>query len=179
MRKPRSDSKLMTLPEEQQAKLSELLLAGTPLYRVKEWCLKELSIETSLAALSNYWHTCVSAHMLARRTRAAGLADDLATAAQKSSRFDEAALEAIRQKAFELAVAPNAEPGDVKSLFMLVLKSRDQDLQAKGVDIQLRRLEMLEHNAAAAKASLNQVLTEKGGLSPETLAKIEEAAKLL
>ena len=50
---------------------------------------------------------------------------------------------------------------------------------AKGVlDVAERRVKLLEDRAAEAKAKLTAVAT-KGGLTPETLKQIEEAASLL
>jgi hypothetical protein len=54
-----------------------------------------------------------------------------------------------------------------------LLKQRERDLEIK-----LRRLELLERNSAEAKAQLASMVSG-GGLSPETIAQIEEAAKLL
>ena len=52
--------------------------------------------------------------------------------------------------------------------------------QGKDLDrgIAYRRVKILEENAAKAKAAL-EGLKSKGGLTPETLARIEEAARLL
>jgi hypothetical protein len=61
---------------------------------------------------------------------------------------------------------------------MLVLKARDQELQERDVDIKMRRLELLEKNAAQAKDQLSAIAS-KGGITPETREQIEEALGLL
>jgi hypothetical protein len=103
----------------------------------------------------------------------------MADAEQKMpGKFDEATLDAIRQAAFNLAIHPGANPGDVKQLFTLLLKARDQELKTKDVEIKMRRLEMLEKNAAAVKEQLTAAAS-KGGLDQSTVEQIERALKLL
>jgi hypothetical protein len=60
------------------------------------------------------------------------------------------------------------------------LKLKERALNQKDQDLALaeRRVEMLEANATQAKAALEGIKS-KGGLTPETLRQIEEAAKLL
>jgi hypothetical protein len=59
-------------------------------------------------------------------------------------------------------------------------RQKDVSLKQKDRDLQLaeRRVLLLEENAAKAKQTLEAV-KKSGGLSPEALAQIEEAAKLL
>ena len=56
----------------------------------------------------------------------------------------------------------------------------EEKLKRKDAEIALavRRMNLLEENAAKAKQALEAV-KKQGGLSPETLAQIEEAARLL
>jgi len=179
--KPRSDSKLMNLPEEKIAQLSEWLLSGIPYHQVKKMVKEQFSLDTSLASLSAFYQSVCAQELIARRQRAVTTADEIAKEAQtKPGQFDAATIDALKQKAFELSVNPGADPRDVKSLFMLVLRARDQDLQEKDVEIKLRRLALLEANAARAKEVLTAAVNgAKGGIAPETLDTIEEALKLL
>lgn len=59
-------------------------------------------------------------------------------------------------------------------------RQKDAQIAQKNQDLKLaeRRVALLEGNAAAAKQQLEAVKKD-GGLTPETLRKIEEAAKLL
>ena len=167
------------MPEEQQAQLVEWLLSGMPYHRAKQLVEKEYGVNTSLAALSAFWDEACASALIARRQQAVTTADEIAAEAKKKpGQFDAATIDAIKNKAFELSINPTAKAKDVKSLFMLLLKSRDQELKSKDIDIKLRRLDMLEQNAAQAKETLSAVAA-KGGLSPETVKEIEEAAKLL
>lgn len=156
MRKPRSDSKLMSLPEEQQAELAEWLLSAVPYHKAKDLVQKEFHVTTSLAALSAFWDEVCTPALLARRQQAVTTADEIAEEARiKPGNFDLATIDAIKQKAFELAVSPMANPRDVKSLFMLITKNRDQEL--KSIQIQLER-DRFEFNAAKAALAKLQAL---------------------
>lgn len=178
MRKTRSDAKLLNLPEEQQSQLAEWLINGTPYHAAIALCEREFGVRTSAGALSSFWQeVCVPA-LLRRRSQAATTAETLAEqAAQRPGMFDPATIDAIRQRAFDLAINPASKPDDVAALFSLLLKARDQDLKGRAVTVAERRLEMLEQQAAAVRNAVNEART--GGLTPESLRKIEEAAKLL
>jgi hypothetical protein len=178
MKKPKG--KLFTeLDEARQAQLADWLLSGVPYHQAQVLVQKEWGLHTTLSALSGFWAEVCGPAMLARRSRAVGLANDLGAEAEaRPGQFDRATVDAIKQKAFELAVSPQASPGDVKALFSLVLEAKDQELKAKDIDIKLRRLELLERQSAEAKAKLTEVKA-KGGLTQETLKAIEEAAGLL
>lgn len=156
MKKTRSDAKLMNLPEEQQAQIVEWLLGGIPYRQARELIEKEFSIKTSFAALSSFWDNVCTPALLARRQRAVTTADEMASAAQKMpGKFDAATLDAIRQAAFNLAIQPQSSPGDVKKLFTLLLKARDQELKNKDIEIKLRRLELVEKQVNNARSALN------------------------
>jgi len=179
MKKTRSDSKLMNLPEDQQAQIVEWLLGGLSYRVVREMIEKEFSLQTSFAALSGFWDQVCTPALLARRRRAVTTADEMADEAQKKpGAFDAATLDAIRQHAFNLAIQPGANPGDVKKLFTLLLQARDQELKNKDIEIKLRRLDLLERNAAEAREKLTAT-AKKGGLDKGTIEEIEQALKLL
>lgn len=147
----------MNLPEEKQAQIADWLLSGLPYHQVKQLIDTELKITTSFGALSAFWADVCTPALLARRRRAVTTADEIADeASQKPGKFDEATIEALRQKAFELSVSPRADPRDVKSLFMLVLKARDQDLQERQVDVAERRVALLEQKISEARQALDQ-----------------------
>ena len=152
MKKPRSDSKLMSLPEEQQQQLIDWMLSNMPYHTVKKMCLQKFKVTTSLAALSHFWESECSVAFLARRKRAVTTAEEIAEDAQRTpGRFDAATLQALKQKAFELSISPQADPRDVKSLFMLVLKARDQELSSAELNLAREKFEFDAAKAALAK----------------------------
>lgn len=164
------------LSEVAQAQLSEWMLSGLPYHTILPMVQKEFGITTSLAALSGFYSSYCSAALIARRQRAVSTADAVAEeAAASPGRWDAATIDALKQQAFELAIQPGVNPREVKSLFSLVLKAKDQDLAERQLE---QRIREYEEKAAAAKAVLDGV-TSKGGLTAETLQKIEEAARML
>lgn len=128
---------MLNLPEEQQAALAEWLLGGMPYHRARECVAKEFGVITSLAALSHFYgEVCVPA-LVTRRAQAVSTADEVAKAAEaEPGRFDAATVDAIKQKAFELAISPLSAPKDVKALFMLLQKARDQEFAARKLEIE-------------------------------------------
>ena len=163
MNKPSPKAKLLNMPEEHQAQLAEWLLNGMPYHVAKVEVEKNFGVTASLGAFSGFWQACCSSALIARRSRAVNLSTEVAQEASKHpGQFDKATLDAISQKAFELAVAPGANPKDVKALFMLVLKSNEQGLKQKELDLARRRVELLERTEASTKS----VITDTT-LSPE------------
>jgi hypothetical protein len=74
--------------------------------------------------------------------------------------------------------AETIEDGNVKAYVELV----KLQLQARSLEINARKLKLLEDSAKEAKARLTALTTaakSNGGLTPETLKQIEEAAGLL
>jgi hypothetical protein len=181
MRKPRSDSKLDALDVDQQRQLCEWLLTpGLSYERIKKLVLEEFNTSTTAGSLSAFYQSYVAAYLIQRRALQVGVAKEVGAELRATpGEFSEATIDALEQKAFELANNPMVDPKSVSTVFSLLLKARDQSLKQKDIDIKLRRLELLEKNATAAKEKLNTVIASKGGLTAETLQTIEQAAKLL
>lgn len=154
-RKPRADSKLLNLPEEQQAKLVDWLLGGMPYHTARELVAKEFGVTVGIASFTGFWQEVCTPHLLRKRSVARETADEMAEeAAARPARFDAATIEAIRQKAFEISLNPLSNPDDVKALFSLVLKKEDQDLKREQVDVAKRRVAVLERREEKAKEVL-------------------------
>ncbi len=166
MRKTRSDAVLMNLPEESQAKLAGWLMSGMPYHEAKVLAEKEFGITLkSLDSFRTFWQQVCQPAILARRRRAVSTADERAAEAKKNpGQFDVATMDAIRQRAYELAESPEANPKDVKAILMLLLKARDQDLTE-------RRIVVLEKKAQQADAA-------KGLLENKALTEEERAARM-
>ena len=179
MKKTRSDSKLKNLPEDQYQSLVDWLLAGNPYRVVKKRLKEEFNVATSDASLSDFWNECCSAALIARREKAVTLADEVAEeAAARPGQFDQATIDALKQKAFELAVNPNADPRDVKGLFMLVLKARDQAINEREIELAEQKFRDLQAKNAEATEKIKKAISKKG-ISKGTIKSIEEALNLL
>src|SRR5436190_21883804 len=104
MTKPRSDSKLDNLPEEQKEALAEWLLSGMAYHVAKPLVKKDFGVDTSSRALSEFYAEYCSAALIQRRRRAVTTAEEMAKEAQgQPGRFDTATIEALKQKAFALS----------------------------------------------------------------------------
>ena len=174
MKKPRSDSKLEALDLDQKRELCEWLLTPNLSYKViVKQVFEEFNVSTSAASLSSFYQAYCGEYLKEQRRKAVCLAEEIGEEiAGAPGMWDAVTIDSLKQTAFRLASNPQVNPKEVKAVFSLVLKARDQDLQ-------LRRVEMLEHAASEAKEKLTALVTSKGGLTPETLKQIEEAAALL
>ena len=181
MKKTRSDAKLLNLPEEQQAQLAEWLLNGMPYHAAQAAVEKQFGLQVSIASFTGFWNEVCQPALLARRARAVKTSDTIAAEVDKNpGSFDKATLDAIKQKVLELSIDPRADSKDVASLFSLLLHARNLDQNDEKLSIANRRVNLLEAAAREAKEKLTKALTQaKGGLTPEGLAQIQEAAALL
>lgn len=145
------------LDEQQQAQLAEWLLSGMPYHKARELVADQFGVRVSLGAFSGFWDRVCSSALIARRRRAVSAADTIRQEAEaRPGAFDVATLQAIQTKALELSINPACDPAELATLFKLILKARDQDLEE-------RRVQLLEARAAQAdeaqKAIKNEALT--------------------
>ena len=162
MRKP--TSKLQTeLSEEQQAQLADWLLSGVPYHQAQGMVQKDFGLSVSLSCFSAFWQEVCAPALLRRRSRAKDTAECIAEEAKaQPGRFDAATIDALQQRAFELAISPGADPDAVKSIFSLVLKANDQRLKERNLELIERKVKLLESKEAQTKETL-----QDAGLTPE------------
>jgi hypothetical protein len=172
-RKTRADAKLKTLPESRQTQLAAWLRVH-PQKKVRELVKTEWGLDTSGAALTHFyswWHGRRRLEETASFVE--GLKRDLASL--PGLQLSERQVSEAGQLVFEALALKQGDP----RLFMGLRRLR---LSADAQQIDLKRLEQTirayEEKQAAAKAALETV-TAKGGLTPETLAKVQEALSLL
>lgn len=177
--KPKSNAKLLNLPEEQQARLAEWLLSGVPYHRAQVMVAKEFGVTVSLGAFSRFWDQVCAAEHLRQRSRAVQMANEVAEVAVKQpGRFDAATVDALKQKAFEMAVSPSADPEDVRSVMMLVLKARDQDLDERKLNLDLQKFKR-ETCEMFLKWAADQRAKEIAGGQGSNADKIEQLGQLM
>src|ERR1043166_6474655 len=141
MRKPRSDSKLLNLPEEQQAQLAEWLLQGMPYHKVRELVAKDFKIDTSLGALSDFYQQVCSVHLLKRRQDAVRVANLIGDEAERSKNIDAGIIAALKQKAFEVLGNPQAGAEEIMFIIGQFLKLRDQDIKTEQVALSRKKFQ--------------------------------------
>lgn len=168
---------------DQQRQLCEWLLTpGLSYDKIKKLVFEEFNVSTTGGSLSAFYQSYVAAYLLERRALAVGVAKEVGEDLKKRpGEFSQVTIDALEQKAFELANNPIVDSKSIKAVFALLLKARDQELKGKDIEIKLRRLDLLEQNSKSAKEKLDGIKTSPHarGLSVETLKTIEEAAKLL
>ena len=176
MKEPRADAKIKTLPEETQAGLYRLFSAeggraAMTLEEVRGVLASQHGLSVSLASLSEWrsWYG-MRARMEAAKARAEQARLELLSSNPDMSP------EKLEQAAQMVFTAEVLEQGDVKGYVALrSLRLKEMEVEHAG-----RKLRLLEERASQAKASLEQAATAaKGGLTEETLKRIEEAANLL
>jgi len=141
MRKPRTDSTLDYLPPEQAEQLMEWILGRVPYRSIVEAMREKFQVETSIGAISKYWGKWGAEHWKARRQDALAMARDVvADAAANPGQFSAAALEAIEQKVFALALDPESSAREVKGLAQILMKRNDQEIRKRDQELARERL---------------------------------------
>ena len=162
-KKPRSDSKLDSLPEQQLLELRDGLLSGWKLEDAKSWLIVECGVSSALSAVSGFYKRhCVP--VIRDRRQLAALKAEAITEGVGLTDWDGASIERLRQTVFEFMSDPNADIEATERLFKLLLKSRDQEVDR-------RKLVLLEEKAKQADAAAG--LAKDGKLTDE-----EKAAEL-
>lgn len=163
MRKPIS---ILTtqLTELQQAQLAEWLLNGTPYHVAQGLVEKEFKVRVkSLSSFSGFWEDVCQPQLLVRRSRAVSTANAVREEMQsRPGEFQEATIDALSQKAFELSINPGTDPKDVKAIFALVLKAQDQSTDAERLKLERERFQFDAAKAAmAALPKLKSIVASK------------------
>jgi hypothetical protein len=174
-KKARGDSKLDTLPPDKKAELIDGLVCGWTYRQAAEWLLEECSVRVSGSAWTPFFERNVEPILKDIRNFAKMSALSLAKRMEEEDLFERATILEFQENAYQLMRTPGADPEEKRKWMETLLKKMAG--QREG-----RKLKLLEENAAAAKAKLHALTTaakSNGGLTPETLAQIEEAAGLL
>jgi hypothetical protein len=172
----KSKSILLNLPEAQQAQLAEWLLSGVQYHQAKELLEKEFGVRfSSLSVFKPFWEEVCTPEIIRRRARAVSTAEEVASDAQKRpGRLDEATIAALKQKAFELAISPGQDPEAVKAVFSLVLKARDQDLDAEKLRLSRDKFEFDAAKRAMEEAGKIKAVVESKLNSEQKIAQVRQ-----
>ncbi len=173
MTKPRADSKLFTLPEEEQLRVFAWMKHSS--YKaVRAMVRQELGISVSMGALSNAWDKWSREEFEERVLKSKGLAGDVLDLVDNPEQLDDALALALKQSAFEL-VMQGGDAKTVKSFCTILLNSEKLKHDQASLDLKLRQY---EDQIAATKAELTKGKAE-GGLDVETIERIEAQLGLL
>lgn len=160
-KKPRSDSKLASLPLEQREQLVSWLVEENLSYQdAVERVEEEFGVSTSAGAMSAFYST---ACWQVKIEKSRELADSLGDAGE-TDEFEAQAMKAVRQKFFELSLNSQVNLKDLKALAKIIGDSKTLEIRLKDLEIKERRIELLEKKAAMAdkaKDIMNSQLTEE------------------
>lgn len=190
MKKPRIDSWAAPLTEEQGWTLYYKALR-CPWQEAAAWAVKEFGLSKMPSRSGFYgWLKLMRAKEHEHRMGQAAIAAAEAAALGKRATRDEAIIQALKALATEAALSSDAKTASSLIQSAMAIKDRlqkaaDLDLKAaaqktREADLALARekFEAAERRLAAVKDAVATAKT-KGGLTEETLKKIEEAAGLL
>lgn len=166
MRKPRSDSALKTLPEERQAEIAALL-SSRSLADVRG-ILREQGLETSVASLSEFgsWYR-LRESLRRREERVAELVERL--------KDEDPSVPA--EKLFDLGQSLFAALSIAEEDGKTWVNTQRLALERERLALDSRRVAILEQKLRDVREEITKA--KDGGLTPEALQRIEEAAKLL
>jgi hypothetical protein len=174
-RKPRSDSKLLTLPQEQQVIIFDWLKTGLSYSKAKLKIKKEFSVVTSESALTPFWVHWSGKESEERILRAVTSAEDVVeTVAGNLPLLNQAAQAALQQATFE-AIMSGADPKVVKDYSNILLKSRALDQADQTLALRLREF---EQKIADAQDTLSKAKAD-GGMTVEAIEQMEQQLGLL
>lgn len=173
-RKPRSDSKLLNLPEEEQVKAFDAVkrLGYT---KARLWIAEEIKMKVSTGALHaayQHWSRKDSEERILRNITAAN--DTVDALSGHLPLLNKATQAALYQATFE-AIQSGADPKLVKDFSNILLKSRALDQADQSLDLRLREF---EQKIADAQGMLDKA-KKTGGMTPEAIEQMEEALGLL
>lgn len=187
--KPRSDAWDATLTDAQRWEAYDRFRRA-PWYKVSEWVATKLDLPAPSRSALYRWAARMRSHESAYRIEQAVTARDEIGALAGTAAADSALIDAYKSLAADLALKGNAADA-VKYTVMamsigeaqrkqdeLNLKARAQETKDAALKLAQDKFAAAEHRLQVVKDELGKARTG-GGLTPETLRKIEEAAGLL
>jgi len=173
MTKPRSDSKLFTLPIEDQLWIFELLKRTS--YKAAQAAIRaKLEIDISVASLSNAWNEWSRKELEERVLKSKGAADDVLQLIDNPEQLDAALALALKQSAFEM-VMQGGDPKTIKNFCTILLNDQKLKHDQASLDLKLRQY---EDAVNSAKAELTKA-KKTGGMTVEAIEQMEQTLGLL
>lgn len=160
--KPRSDSKLKSLPPHYKSQLIRWLIDENMSYADAKARLRaEFSVSTSEGALSSFYATeCFAL----RSSEAKAFAEEAITQIKSRENLDEATLLLVQQRAFEQAYARKGDLDALAILSKILGDSKKLQLKERDQKLTERRILILEKKAAQADKA--ESVTRDESLTP-------------
>ena len=148
LRKIRSDAKLLNLPADQREELINWLLDGMPYGDARILVEAEFGIQVRcLTRFSEFWYRFCAPRLLEERKQLVGAAKTHAALAREDCEtLDHASFDAIRQRAYIMATAPNSSLQEMNLALAMVAQIRQ--LEDARQRLELERARMLGRPSA-------------------------------
>lgn len=129
MRKPRTDSVLDALPDDQKQKLIEWLLRNLGYFKIAAMLKAEYGVKASVSMIGRFHDRWVKPILKENIRNSAKMAEAIEAEMQKNpDRFDAATIANLKRAAFDLSCDANFDPAAMKSLLVPLLKHAELDL---------------------------------------------------
>lgn len=185
MRKPRPDSKLFSLTPEQQALIAEWLQKESYADVAKRIHM-DFGIRVQPSSLSSFWQRICQARLEERLRASARQADDVASVFRETNaNWDAAIIGQIKQKIFDFGATDKLTEKQLTGLLITYSELEKVRVREEAVKVLREKLEFdlrkyRDHVAAQREKMQNAISKARdGGITVETISKIEEALNLL
>jgi hypothetical protein len=166
------------LNEVQQAELADKLLSGMSYWKALQFIAKEWRVKLKSPSVIGkfYEKVCLPLH-LARRKSAANAATLIGDAAESAGIFDQATLSNLKQKLFELSLAPKPNTGALLKLAMILQRADDNQTRRDELALKVDRWQFDTSKAALKEAAALKAIQADSSLTDRE--KIDAARKRL
>jgi hypothetical protein len=156
VRRPRFNSKLDYLSDEQHALLCEWLLTANLTYgQILVKLENEFGVHSHRTALTNFYKRHVAAHQIAQRHRTLNLADEVSKdISQFPGNYTQSTIDALEEKTHNAARDRSCTAKDLNLLTNMCLRYRAQIVAETKLNCQLRELAMAERREKRAAETL-------------------------
>ena len=153
----------MNLSEEDREQLNERLLSNSYTQTLELLARPRseggMGVRSHRASISHYYHRVMHSWIDERRQRSLHLAKRFHESIAETGQFDLPTIEAVKQRAFETVLNPQADPGLLKALLRTVLKLQDQQLAREKLDLATAKTIQAERIAQIESAGCNPYRT--------------------
>ena len=182
MSKPKSNSIIESLPENQRAQIESWLFEENLSYKdCSARCWQDFSVRCGPNVFGSFYQRVKQRRMLEHIATSRGMAN-AAVEKFKANPADmyQVLLDMAGQIAFDQAFQ-SEQKLDAETIYnftKLVMAGKKQAMAAQKLSLDERRVKLLEKKAAAFDRA-QEIMKSAGGITPETFKKIEAELKLL
>jgi hypothetical protein len=157
-KKPRSDSKLDSLPEEQFEHLRDMLLANASHRKILQWLKDECGVTVSGSAFTTFYRRHCAPLVRDKRKLAVLKSEDLGEQMAKDpAKWDAAIIDKVKQHVFEFLDLESPKPEDLMLVVDAVTKANKDRRDDGKAQLEREKFEEQRRKAKAADAAKEQI----------------------